>query len=868
MRNPNLFLYDRLDTLTDAGVISKEIPDSITQNLNPNRPLSEYQTEAFARFIYCFENSPFGMQKPLHLLFKMATGSGKTLIMAGLILYLYEQGYRNFLFFVNSKNIIEKTKDNFINADAPKFLFNKDIRIQGQPVSLTEVDNFEDTYSDDINICFSTIQQLHIDMNAESENALTPEHFADKQIVLLSDEAHHMNVRTRSQSQTELFNSWEDTVKMIFTSNKDNLLLEFTATHDYEDGNIVEEYRDKVLYRYDLKDYREDKFSKEIEVVRSDFSHEDRILQAVILSWYKQQVAEKYNIPLKPVILFKSQRSIEQSQENKTTFHDIIDTLTESDIERILESKVDIVQRAFQFFNENGITAGELVQRLKTDFQPNYCLSVNDDKQAERNQILVNNLEKENNPIRAVFAVQKLNEGWDVLNLFDIVRCYETRDTRSNRPGKTTIAEAQLIGRGARYFPFTLPENDDEYRRKFDNDTVHELRVLEELHYHSVNNPRYISEIRTALIDEGLMDENTKERPITLKASFKDTDFYEKGVIWINKREKRGYQHVQSFDDLTTLNIKQKNHPHTIYEGGGGVTTILDDTDTSYTTTSRRPGKDILITQIEKNIVFEAIARNPFYRFDNLKQYFPHLRSMQEFRKSEDYLGGLAIEFKGDLSRLKTNPAEKLRACCDLLQELENELQKQITEYVGTTTFQPHEIKAIFLDKTLKFGAHHASVNYTDNDFDQIVRAEEWFAFDGVFYGTSDERGLVKLLSRWWNDAQNTYETFYLIRNENHFCICNFSNGDKFYPDFVMFLRKKNGETLTYEVFVEPKGTHLQKIDQWKEDFLKKIRAEADTQVIAENRKYRILGVGRFYNQDIENEFKDELNETLQQGTS
>ena len=867
MRNPNLFLYQRLDMYWEDGMIPKEIPDSITQNLNPNLPLRDYQNEAFSRFIFCFDNSPFGLQKPLHLLFNMATGSGKTLIMAGLILYLYEQGYRNFLFFVNSKNIIEKTKDNFINVDAPKFLFNQDIRIQGQPVPLTEVSNFEDTYPDDINICFTTIQQLHLDMKAEKEDGLTLENFADKKIVLLADEAHHMNVSTRSQSQMELFNSWEETVMDIFGTNNDNLLLEFTATHDYEHDNMREKYRTKVLYRYDLIDFRKDKFSKEIDIVRSDFSPEDRMLQATILSWYKQQVAAKYGIKLKPVILFKAQKTIDESHNNKAIFHKIIETLTESDIEKIKQSKVPIVQSAFQFFDEKGITGGEFVQRLKTDFHPNYCLSVNNDKEAERNQLLVNNLEKEENPIRVVFAVQKLNEGWDVLNLFDIVRCYETRDAQSNRPGKTTIAEAQLIGRGARYYPFTLPENDDKYKRKFDTDTEHELRVIEELHYHSVNNSKYISEIRIALIDQGLMDKNTEKRHIALKESFRDTDFYEKGVVWLNQRKKRGYQHVRSFNDLTTLNLKQKNHPHTIYAGGGGVTTILEDTDTSYTTTHQGPGNDIPVNQIEQNIVFEAIARNPFYKFDKLKRYFPHLRSMHEFRTSEDYLGGLAIEFKGDLSQLKRNPREKLRACCDLLQKLESELQEEITEYVGTTTFLPHQIKAVFLDKTLNFSAHHASVDYYDNDFDYIVRAEEWFAFDGVFYGTSEERGLVKMLSRWWNDAQNIYETFYLIRNEKHFCICNFSNGNKFYPDFVMFLHKKNGETLTYEIFVEPKGKHLQEKDQWKEDFLKEIRAEADTQVIAENRKYRILGVGRFYNEEIENEFKDELNQTLQYGT-
>ena len=45
--------------------------------------------------------------------------------MAGLILYLYQQGYRNFLFFVNSTNIIDKTRDNFLNDTSVKYLFNK-----------------------------------------------------------------------------------------------------------------------------------------------------------------------------------------------------------------------------------------------------------------------------------------------------------------------------------------------------------------------------------------------------------------------------------------------------------------------------------------------------------------------------------------------------------------------------------------------------------------------------------------------------------------------------------------------------------------------------------------------------------------------
>ena len=85
---------------------------------------------------------------------------------------------------------------------------------------------------------------------------------------------------------------------------------------------------------------------------------------------------------------------------------------------------------------------------------------MNEEREKENQQILLNTLEDRDNRIRAIFAVQKLNEGWDVLNLFDIVRCYETRDARAGKPGKTTIAEAQLIGRGARYIPLCRARPD------------------------------------------------------------------------------------------------------------------------------------------------------------------------------------------------------------------------------------------------------------------------------------------------------------------------------------------------------------------------------------------------------------------------
>ena len=849
------FLHEQLEIVFNFGVPKPQMPDSITQNLNPAFKLRSYQEEAFASFIHYFNNDLSGKKKPLHLLFNMATGSGKTLIMAGLILYLYEKGYRNFLFFVNSTNIIEKTKDTFLNPRAAKYLFSQDTRFEGKPVILAQVDNFNGVNENDINICFTTIQQLHTDMTSEKENALTYENFAEQPIVLLADEAHHMNVSTKSQQGMELFESWENTVERIFNSNDANLLLEFTATHDYETPTMVEKYRNKVINRYDLINFRNDKFSKEVVLVHSDLDQNSRILQALILNQYKQEVAAKNGINLKPVILFKAQKTIAQSQENKENFHRLIDGLTGDRIQDIRKSPLEIVKRAFRFFDENNISADGLAQRLKSEFQEAYCLSVNDEAEKKNYQMQVNTLEDKNNPIRVIFAVQKLNEGWDVLNLFDIVRCYEARDSGKSRIGKTTISEAQLIGRGARYFPFVLPDHQDRFRRKFDEELNHELRVLEELHYHSIHNSRYISEIRTALIEQGMMDERVITRELKLKDKFKKTNFYKYGVIWLNDQVPKNYQHVQSFDDLANLSVKQKNYEYTIHTGAAGETAAMEESTTPMQ--QNGDGRDIPIVDIEQNIVRSAIARNPFFTFASLKRYCPHLTSVSEFMTSENYLGGLAITFKGTLSHLEKNRSAKLSACQGLLSQIETEIREQVTEYQGTKHFQPKQVHDIFKDKLLKFDARNPRAT-----IDQQFEDQDWFPFN-TLYGTSEEKAFVDLLIRKIKTLAVHYSEIYLLRNEMHFAIYNFSDGQAFYPDFALFLQEKKGKLVCFQFFVEPKGKFLQAHDQWKEDFMRDITTKFKGKLLTfESTKYRLIGLP-FYNEEDENPFWDALNAAL-----
>ncbi|MGN1040823.1 MAG: hypothetical protein ACI4QL_05285, partial [Candidatus Fimimonas sp.] len=200
-----------------------------------------------------------------------------------------------------------------------------------------------------------------------------------------------------------------------------------------------------------------------------------------------------------------------------------------------------------------------------------HCISANEDKEIEKNQLLLNSLEDIDNPYRAVFAVDKLNEGWDVLNLFDIVRLYETRDGRNGKPGAGTISEAQLIGRGARYCPFKIDDEQPKYQRKYDNDVDNQLRICETLYYHCWNEPRYISELHTALREIGLDLEGILTKRYSLKDSFKTDDLYKTGYVFTNERI------LKSRNDVHELlpSVRDKIYEVAIAVGKGGEDVVL-----------------------------------------------------------------------------------------------------------------------------------------------------------------------------------------------------------------------------------------------------------------------------------------------------
>lgn len=849
------FLHEKIDVLRENGYAS-EMPAFIPTNLNPSFELRPYQIAAFENFITHFESPK--CPHPTQVLFHMATGSGKTLIMAGLMLYLYKKGYRNFLFFVNLSTIVKKTEDNFLNAASSKYLFADEIVLDGERISIKKVDNFQSTDPDAINICFSTTQGLHTDMWVTKENGISFDDFDDAKTVLISDEAHHLNVSTKklSRDEEDNYHSWEQTVKNIFDRNSENILLEFTATCDLANPQIRAEYENKIIFDYPLHKFRADLYSKEIKTLRSDMDIMDRAIQALVLSQYRLKVFQDNHLPIKPVVLFKSAK-IADSKEFMTTFIEVVKKLNGSDIERI-STLIDnpTMHQAYDYFSSAGITFDMLAQELREDFSEEHCVSVNDDKEADLKQILLNSLEDASNPYRAIFEVKKLDEGWDVLNLFDIVRLYETRQSGGKSISPATVSEAQLIGRGARYCPFRINDEQPKFQRKYDNDVENRLRICEELYYHCQNDSRYIGELHNALREIGIDPDKTVTKHYILKDEFKQDDLYKNGLIFINDRV------VKSRSEVNELlpSVRNKVYSVTLATGQSGEDVILDDGQGPsvenkikmklYTTTIGE------IANINYAIVNKALAKVPVYKFNTLKSRFPNLKSTREFVTSASYLGNIKIEIRSKYD--EPSVAILSTAVTSVLTKIATSISAIEEEYEGTKDFRAVNIHDVFRDKVVNYtNVVDGGIGVSQNDVTVPVemridlKGEDWFAFTDN-YGTSEEKAFVSYFRDYVDKLKTIYSKICLIRNERQMHLYSFDGGERFEPDYVLFLQKDNEDGFEQmQVFIEPKGTHLVESDKWKEDFLLQLKGNAiPVKTFVDDNKYHIWGF-HFFNRDV-----------------
>jgi len=857
------YLHDTLDNYRRFGGFDYsqvEIPNYITDNLK--WPLRPYQIEAFQRHIAVEENEfDEKPEKPMHLVYNMATGSGKTYMMAGLILHLYVQGFRNFLFFVHTVNIVEKTKMNFLAKAENKYLFNDSISIDGKEVFIKEIENFSDADEENINIKFMTIGGLHSVVKTEKENDLVLDDLADRKIVYIADEFHHYHRSTKTGSTEQIGNSWEGTVDTLLKQNDDNVLLGFTATLDDDSKALIDKLQESVVFKYDLANFRMDRYSKEIELCRTHYDKKSRIYLALILSTYRVLVAEVYGIGLKPVILFKSS-GIDESKENRKLFLTLVKSINGDKVRKFRKCDIPVIQLAFSFFDSDPSKYSEdkIAVMITQSFREENTVCVNDQEEAEETQILVNTLENSDNLICAVFAVNKLDEGWDVLNLFDIVRLYEGQDTGgltkkgSQKFGKKTLSEAQLIGRGARYWPFDYDDLERD-KRKFDSND-HPLKVIETLHYHTKENSRYISELRGALRQIGMMDGGDRvSRILELKPDFLDTEFYKKGKILLNNKQEKSRGNTVPFDELT---VSKQNHRHQLSTGVGKTTKVFDSDDTS--DVKKLSDRDVKLSDIDdvEPIVRHAMSSSKFFNFGcistddgaTISLFYPDYQSIREF--IQECILKLEITFAGHEDQLANlSRSDYLAAIRGMLQSIEHEIKAKEIRYEGTT-FVTHNIRDNFsTSKTLHFKPDDEKRNGQES----LVGKEESYVYNAN-YGTTEEKAFIDLFYRRFDwRFKLKFKHVYILRNELDFKIY-IPNGDGFQPDYVIFCI--DYDDMTTQIFVEPKGGHLIADQQEKADFLKKMRED---NISIGN---ILLTAPDFFNYDSENDFKKQFESLLE----
>ncbi|RVY10444.1 DEAD/DEAH box helicase [Helicobacter pylori] len=810
-----------------------ELPTHITSNLK--KELRDYQKKAIYNYLEKRQSHP--TQK--HFMFEMATGSGKTLVMAGLILECYKQGYQNFIFFVNSTSILEKTKLNFTDSVSSKYLFSENININDENTEIKSINNLNESQASAINIYFSTIQGLFSLFTKAKENAITLEDLKDQKLVFLADEAHHLNTETKKKlndSEASEKRNWESVVKLALEQNKDNLLLEFSATIPKE-KSVKDKYENLKVATYTLKQFSEDKFCKNIYSLSYENKElETRFLGACVSSLYKELLAQHHNIEnFKPCILFKSER-IEESKENQERFNTFLENLSPLDLENFFHySRNAFFKAAKNFFDEKNYTPN-LVAFLQTKFKKSTQINTNNEKELEKGMLLLNSLEDRDNPKRVIFSVDKLNEGWDVLNLFDIVRL------KNKASQKDTTKDAQLIGRGARYYPFSYndfkPSRIEFYQRKFD--LSNPLSALERLDYHAVYDSEFIAKLNNELQDLGLGFVNEKQTiPLTPTKRFKcyyASNTKDKNKNLFNKdytdpvKAKLQSLHVPLF----AFNVREKKVD--FKEENKGDKTYL---------------KPHTLNEIPINYFLKALNLKNL-DFKTLKKAFKKHAFNNKVGFIERYISHLKTNFHKD-QKFDDNKI-LLKLAVYIIENLKDTLLKEQDKY---------EVSALELKE---FETHNKSLSASE--WEKDIPFYEWLLFKDMRKLDSKlEREFLNFINDNKEILDKKFKEWCVLRND-HFAelkvFCNIENSpyyaQGFEPDFILFAQTHSDEFLGFTCYMEAKGEHLEPSNAWKKEFLEMLE---NTALKSHNKKLHLKGLPFFtlHNSVVNSEFATAFNQ-------
>ncbi len=364
----------------------------------------------------------------------MATGTGKSFVLFAIAHLSIVMGYtKRVLVLGPSSTIIEQgLTDKFKNLINSKDIINKlPQKYQNIPVDIinsNQVAGDNSIMIENINAVFS-----------KDRNAIGDTLFKDtNEVLVLGDEIHHAYTHLKF-SENKLILDTEEGREGKGDGRDERLWMRFLRKEPKIKRHIgftgtpynQNEYFSDVIYNYSIKDATEDKFIKKINpIIRTERDEEgeltkDQRYEFILKKHLENEEKYSYKINnkarVKPITIFicASQQSASSKAEEFINF-------------------------LGEYNNRN--TRRQLVLSEFVNEAREKVICVTSDSTTKEVQDQLDNVEKLRNKVEFIFAVNKLSEGWDVENVFQIVPMEE-------KAFNSKLLISQVLGRGLR-----LPE--------------------------------------------------------------------------------------------------------------------------------------------------------------------------------------------------------------------------------------------------------------------------------------------------------------------------------------------------------------------------------------------------------------------------
>ena len=368
----------------------------------------------------------------------MATGTGKSYVIFAVAYLSIVMGYvKRVLILGPSSTVIEQGLNKKIKelVNKPELVSKLPTKYKGIPVSIVN----QNQVVEDNTIMIENINAIY---NKE-KNAIGDTLFNQTdEVLVLGDEIHHAYTHLKFFNNRLQYDFDEDKVgtgearderlwmKFLRAEPKIKRHIGFTGTPYNQD-----EYFADVIYNYSIKDATEDKYIKKINaIIKTEAGDEGELtsyqrFEMILQNHFKNK--EKYaykngHARVKPITIFicRTQKSAQAKTEEFINF--------------LAEYEQKNSRRDLSLSEYQGEAREKVICVISNPGSESY--------QEELEKIEELNPRKVGGKVEFIFAVNKLSEGWDVENVFQIVPMEE-------RAFNSKLLISQVLGRGLR-----LPE--------------------------------------------------------------------------------------------------------------------------------------------------------------------------------------------------------------------------------------------------------------------------------------------------------------------------------------------------------------------------------------------------------------------------